>query len=196
VDPDRTAAAVRDTVDGATGRLPADAEVTVLAQNLFRGPDLVIAVPGLETARIDEALDRVRALGGVARCKAEGMRRPELRIELDRSRAAKFGVSTSDLTQALKGVNTMADASELVVRTPTGKSVPVTELARARYSLPSGPFYRLDGRSVVLVFIWLGPDAPGARLRPLILNAMSEHGLRDARFLGTGEKLLIAAMAD
>jgi multidrug efflux pump subunit AcrB len=139
-----------------------------------------IVITGDELAPLVEAARSVKgALEGIARVVAFGAERaPEVRVEIDRARAAALGVTTADLAREVRiattgevaahhregareypvRVRTEAALDALRVSTPSG-SVPIHELATIEHTLAPPALYRCGAQRCVRLAIDGDPDA-------------------------------------
>ncbi len=139
-----------------------------------------IVITGDELAPLIEAAGSVEgALEGIARVVAFGAElAPEVRVEIDRARAAALGVTTADLAREVRiattgevaahhrdgareypvRVRTEAALDALRVSTPSG-SVPIRELATIEHTLAPPALYRCGVQRCVRLAIDGDPDA-------------------------------------
>ncbi len=148
-------------------------------------------------ARMDEAVDAGRITGLVDVRSNMGDGRPEYRIEIDRERAAAFGLSTQSIALAVRGAVAGTEAStwrdgkdeyDITVRlrpedrqslrqiesltvTDEGRTIPLTAVARVVPGAGPSAVTRLDQERVVTV---MGDAAPGVNANALLAEVQAE----------------------
>ncbi len=118
---DAAANDVRDRVSGALGNLPAEADPPEIQKvDADEQPILTIVLTGKGwsilqmTDYINRFLaDRFGAIDGVARVQILGESKPAMRIWIDRTKLAAFGLTTGDIEAALRSQNLESPAGRL-----------------------------------------------------------------------------------
>ncbi len=112
-DADNAASDVRDRVGRVRGRLPADIDEPIVAKvEANAQPIMYLAFSSpnhspLEMTDFADRLvkDRLQTAPGVAEVRIFGERRYAMRIWLDKARMAAFGVTTTDISNAIRSQN-------------------------------------------------------------------------------------------
>ena len=161
-DIDAAANDVRNAVERVVGRLPDEAERPRVDKNDSEGDPVVrlsLSSPDMTPLELSDyatrfLVDRFSRLPGVANTVTFGARTPAMRIWLDQSRMAAYGVTTGDVIGALEANNIELPAGEI----ETGARQ-LQVLAQTRFTRPD------TFRQVVI-----RNDGPGGSGRPLRLG--------------------------
>lgn len=138
-DIDAAANDVRNAVERVVGRLPEEAERPRVDKNDSEGDPVVrlsLSSPNMTPLELSDyatrfLVDRLARLPGVANTATFGARSPAMRIWLDQSRMAAYGVTTGDIIAALQANNIELPAGEI----ETGARQ-LQVLAQTRFSSP------------------------------------------------------------
>lgn len=115
---------LRDEVSKVIGELPSDAETPIVSEvNFADQPILTFAISGDLAPRAftpiaDTIENEVERIAGVSRVSVSGLADREVRILVDQSALARFGISILDVTQAIRNNN-----AQLPVGTITLESI-------------------------------------------------------------------------
>jgi Cation/multidrug efflux pump len=120
-DIDSAANDVRNAVERVVGRLPEEAERPRVDKNDSEGDPVVrlsLSSPNMTPLELSDyatrfLVDRFARLPGVANTATFGARSPAMRIWLDQSRMAAYGVTTGDIIAALQANNVELPAGEI-----------------------------------------------------------------------------------
>lgn len=161
-DIDAAANDVRNAVERVVGRLPEEAERPRVDKNDSEGDPVLrlsLSSPDMTPLELSDyatrfLADRFARLPGVANTATFGARSPAMRIWLDQSRMAAYGITTGDIIGALQANNIELPAGEI----ETGARQ-LQVLAQTRFSSPDA------FRQVVIQ-----NSAPGDAGRPLRLG--------------------------
>ena len=138
-DIDAAANDVRNAVDRVVGRLPEEADRPRVDKNDSEGDPVVrlsLSSPDMTPLQLSDyatrfLVDRLARLPGVANTTTFGARSPAMRIWLDQSRMAAYGITTGDIIGALQANNIELPAGEI----ETGARQ-LQVLAQTRFSSP------------------------------------------------------------
>ncbi len=138
-DIDAAANDVRNAVDRVVGRLPEEADRPRVDKNDSEGDPVVrlsLSSPDMTPLQLSDyatrfLVDRLARLPGVANTTTFGARSPAMRIWLDQSRMAAYGITTGDIFGALQANNIELPAGEI----ETGARQ-LQVLAQTRFSSP------------------------------------------------------------
>lgn len=120
-DIERSLQLLRDEVDAATPELPEEAEDPVVTDVNFADQPILIAsiagalAPAELTALGEEVEDELERIPGVSEVQLSGVREREVQVILDQARLRAYGLSASDVTQALAAAGVAAPAGSLTV---------------------------------------------------------------------------------
>ncbi|MCZ0962433.1 efflux RND transporter permease subunit [Paracoccus benzoatiresistens] len=120
-DIDAAANDVRNAVERVVGRLPEEAERPRVDKNDSEGDPVVrlsLSSPDMTPVQLSDyatrfLVDRFARLPGVANTATFGARSPAMRIWLDQSRMAAYGITTGDIIAALESNNVELPAGEI-----------------------------------------------------------------------------------
>ena len=120
-DIDAAANDVRNAVDGIVGRLPDQADRPRVDKNDSEGDPVLrlsLSSPDMTPIELSDyadrfVVDRLSRLPGVANTATFGARSPAMRIWLDQSRMAAYGITTGDIIAALQANNIELPAGEI-----------------------------------------------------------------------------------
>ncbi|MFC3169196.1 efflux RND transporter permease subunit [Paracoccus fontiphilus] len=138
-DIDAAANDVRNAVERVVGRLPEEAERPRVDKNDSEGDPVIrmsLSSPDMTPLQLSDyatrfLVDRFARLPGVANTATFGARSPAMRIWLDQSRMAAYGITTGDIIAALESNNIELPAGEI----ETGARQ-LQVLAQTRFSSP------------------------------------------------------------
>lgn len=138
-DIDAAANDVRNAVERVVGRLPEEAERPRVDKNDSEGDPVVrlsLSSPNMTPLQLSDyatrfLVDRFARLPGVANTATFGARSPSMRIWLDQSRMAAYGITTGDIIAALEANNIELPAGEIET---DARQLQV--LAQTRFSSP------------------------------------------------------------
>lgn len=139
-DIDAAANDVRNAVERVVGRLPDAADRPRVDKNDNEGDPvlrLALSSPNMTPLQLSDyatrfLVDRLARLPGVANTATFGARSPSMRIWLDQSRMAAYGITTSDIIAALQANNVELPAGEI----ETGARQ-LQVLAQTRFTSPA-----------------------------------------------------------
>ncbi|TBN44102.1 efflux RND transporter permease subunit [Paracoccus subflavus] len=120
-DIDAAANDVRNAVDRIVGRLPEQADRPQVDKNDSEGDPVLrlsLSSPDMSPIELSDyadrfIVDRMSRLPGVANTATFGARSPAMRIWLDQSRMAAYGITTGDIIAALQANNIELPAGEI-----------------------------------------------------------------------------------
>jgi multidrug efflux pump len=200
---------VRDKVDLAKGELPDEADEPIITEiNIAEFPIMMINITGdLEPIRLKEIADQLEealeAISGVLNCDVLGYREREIRIEIDPSRLAAYGLTLAELINTVPAehlntsagglesptmtyffrvpaeIETPVELLEFPLMTRNGQIIYLSDIATVRdtFEDPTS-FARLDGQTSITVSL---QKRVGADI--LKIAAAAEHIVERAREL-------------
>ncbi|MBO9588346.1 efflux RND transporter permease subunit [Devosia sp.] len=151
-DKDKALQDTRAKMDAIKAKLPADADDPTVSEIDFIGPIMSVAIYGTApekelTRRAEELQDALEALGDVREVKLSGSRKEQLEVRIDLLRLEAYGLSASQLLDALSRNNMVVPGGTL--NTGQGSfNIEVPGLisnAQDVYALP----IKTDGNTVV-----------------------------------------------
>lgn len=111
---------LKDEVDTIKQQLPSDAEDPFVSEvNFVDQPILTVAVSAelsdIEfTSLADDIENEIESIGGVSRVEAQGVRSREVTVIVDQAALSRFGVSLSDITNAIRNANITFPIGQIV----------------------------------------------------------------------------------
>lgn len=207
---------VRERVDQVKGMLPESAgDPSVLRFDPQQLPVLSIGLSGQEAEKLqkiaeDQVVPMLERQSGVASVSIQGGQKREILVELDRAKLSQYGVSPSQVVQALRAENGSASAGsvtkgagELSVRVkgdftslrdlentlihlPTGGQIKVGDVAAINDTYEkSNSITMVNGEPSLVLSVQKQSDANTVQTADHVLEAIEELKLQ----LGEGTKL-------
>lgn len=178
---------VRDRIERARGRLPADADRIFIRKDDVSGIPVAFVVATVDPALTDpydliqnEVLLRLERIDGIASVTAHGLEEKEILIELDRASTEGSGLNIYSLAQELAGDNfslasgnVLAGDKKLLLRSVArygsaeelanrmvAPAVRLKDIAQVKYEQPEKMYRaRVDGRPSIFIEVLKEGDA-------------------------------------
>ena len=177
--------------------LPEGAGAAVYPSDLHRRPDLVVALvlnaPKVKTEHYGAARQfarRLMQLPSVVRYEVPGSPEQEIRVDVDPALAGKYGVSVSEITEALRnnivliaectrgivGQNPAeeGDVGDIVLKKLGRAKVKIKDVARIRSVSVPAAVYHVDGEPAILIKVFLRSGASAAEARACLDRVLKQ----------------------
>ena len=183
---DRAAQDVRDKISTLASQLPTEADTPTVAKFDVGGAPIFTMTLSSESvpyAKLSQLAEDVVQPGleqvtGVGRVDLAGQRKREIQVRIDRSKLQSFGLSPSNVQQAIQSQNldvpsgkvdnnrnflriktqgTLATASaiaQIVIPMPSGQKIRVEDVATVQDTLEDEKGYKIESHRIICGFIF------------------------------------------
>lgn len=196
---------IRERVDQVKGFLPDDAgDPSVLRFDPQQLPVLALGLSGLDAVRLqkiadDQVVPMLERQNGVASVSVQGGQKREIQVELDRGMMQQYGLTSSQIVQALAAENRSASAGTValgdnnlhlrvtgeftslrdlentLIHLPTGGQVKVGDVAAVRDTFAElESFTLVNGEPALLLTVQKQSDANTVQVADRIIDTLDE----------------------